>query len=299
MNKMVCAFLLALLASGIAFGSDLTGTFVKEFQGVTRFEMDSSFISAELKGSSGSAVKIEAFDLPKSVRVSLDKSGGTLILRVEKEGLLPIPSTSARFVITLPASADCELASASGSIKIEGMNGTKMKIRSASGSVKCLNMSVPLDIDTASGSIGIGDSDTGKLLASASGAITLENSKGDAVITTASGSISLKDIQGAIKAQSASGSIRVSRFTGRLYLDSASGAIFGESVKLSGESTFESISGSIKLNLENRDSDFTISAKTVSGGMAIFDSNARGDFHSGSGAWALSLKTVSGSISVQ
>ncbi len=299
MKKMVCAFLVALLVSGIAFGSELTGTFVKKYQGVTRFEMDSLFITAELKGSTGSETKVEAFDIPKNIRVTLEKKGETLILRVVKDNWLSIPNIKARFVITLPAKTDCDLGSASGSIAIEGMSGAEMKIRTASGSVQCSGMDVPLNVSTASGSIGVSDSNAGKLLSTASGSVMLENSSGDSVINSASGTIRLENVQGAIKAESLSGSVKVSDFEGRLYLNTASGSISGTSVNLTGESTFETISGSIKLDLENKASDFTTSAKSVSGSINLFTSSGNGTIQTGSGPWKLACKTVSGSINVK
>lgn len=300
MKKMHITCLMALLASGIAFGSGLNGTFTREYQNVVQVEMETVFIPTQITGHSGSVFKIEAYDIPANIEVFIEERNGHISIRVEQRS--PNPSnvaSRARFVISAPRNAGFDLRSASGSFALENLHGDTLKVLSASGSISCNDMSVPLELETSSGTITVNRSNTGKLVKSVSGAVSINQSKGDAVLLTISGRIQLDGVQGAVKATSSSGSLQVSNFEGRLYLTSVSGSISGTNTTIIGESNFETTSGSINLSLTNRARDVQYSASSVSGRIDIFDTRGSSRLQGGSGNTRLSLKTVSGSITVR
>ncbi|MBU0954890.1 MAG: DUF4097 family beta strand repeat protein [Spirochaetes bacterium] len=300
MKHMPAAALMALLVCGIAFGSGQSGTFVKDFQDVQTLELDSLYIPVQIRTTTGNQLHFEAYNIPDAVEVNFETSGNTLRVVVRKKLLAIIPpNPGSRIEIQLPANVDCILESASGSFDASGLAGQIFRVDTASGSIKCADMTVPLELETSSGSIQVQDSSLGKVLKSVSGSILLEESDGDAVISSVSGTIRVDSVRGAIKASSTSGSIRMEEVEGRLYLTTVSGSIRGEDLLLSGELKAESTSGSIELDVEQSAENFRYSAKTVSGSIRIFDTRASGSLSGGSGSITLTLATISGSIRVQ
>jgi len=299
MKSTICLFAAAFLSSGAAWAGEIDGSFTREFRGVNRLELDSLFVATTVKGAPGSSLKLEAFDIPKGARVEANQEGGTLRVTVEKSWLVWLPMNRARLVLTIPETASCELASASGSIAASGIDGALVKIRTASGSIDCVDIGSVLEINSASGSVSVKDTRAGTVIKTASGSISLEKAPVDAVLFSRSGSIEILEVDGAIKIDNTSGRVLVKDFSGRLYIRTVSGSIGLEEAELTGESLFQSTSGSIKLELENRREDFRIKATTVSGSVSLFGDKMKGGFEGGSGAYPLTLGTVSGSIRVQ
>jgi len=299
MRTMLFALLLALPGYGIAFGSGLSGTFVREYQNVGRLEMNTVFIPTEIRGTNGTSLRIEAFDIPDTVELFIEENNGRISVRVEQRRLSVLPAMNrARLVVSAPSNADFILESASGSFTLSNLHGKELKALSSSGSIECTDMSVPLNLETSSGSIKINRSDTGKLVKAISGSISINQSRGDAVLTAVSGNIRLNNVQGAIKATASSGSINIENFEGRLYLTTVSGRISGSAVKILGEATIETSSGSISLDLTNQARELRFSATSVSGSMEVFDAKGRSRLEGGQGSTRLTLKTVSGSIKI-
>lgn len=300
MKRLGMAFLFAVLLAGTAFGSGLNGTFVREYQNVRQLTMNSLFVATTLRGQAGSSLKIEAFNIPTQAEVFIEERNGHLTVRVEQKPGIRLPTNSRpRLVISLPFSADLDLSSASGSFQIDNMDGQRLRVRTASGAVSTSNTTVPLDIETVSGAINVRDAREGKLLRSSSGAVTMEEAAGDAVIRTVSGAIRLSRVSGAIKAESTSGAVSLDTCTGRIYLTSVSGRLSGNRLTLQEESSFQTTSGAIDLRLTNPASDFSYEASSTSGSITVFGSSAGRSLRAGDGPKTLSLRSVSGSISIR
>ncbi|OHD17473.1 MAG: hypothetical protein A2087_07055 [Spirochaetes bacterium GWD1_61_31] len=297
MKKMLLAFVVMVFASGLVFGSGLSGTFTQEFMNTRELILDSLFIPVTITGHSGVSCRIEAFDIPREVEVFIEEGNGSISLRVQQQRNTSLPpGQRARLVISLPAAAACQLSSASGSFAVTGLSGPTLQIRSASGAVHCFDTAVPLDIQTSSGAISISGSQRDTVLKSASGAIKLERSQGDAVIEAISGAITVENVNGAIKADSTSGAIAVRGFQGRLYLTSVSGRISGSNLQLQGEGRFATTSGAIDLDVLNQAADCRCTAVSVTGAIELFGNRGHNNMQLGSGSLRLELRTVSGQI---
>lgn len=298
MKRWVYTFLVAALACGAAFGSGQSGTFVKEFQGVSVFEMESVSIDATILAK-GSALKVEAFEIPSGMRVTLEQSGTTLRLRVETDLIHGLSTSKTRLVITVPLKTECRLNSASGDISAADLSSPITEINTASGDIDCAGIIGALKVGSSSGSVTLEACNFGKVIKTASGDISIRGSEDDAVIETASGEVEIDSCQGSYKINTASGDVSFGSFSGRLAVDTASGSISGSSIKISGDSRIASISGEINLDLENTAKDFSFKAETLSGSVRYFDTSIKGTIITGGGSIPLTLKTVSGSIKVK
>jgi DUF4097 and DUF4098 domain-containing protein YvlB len=105
-------------------------------------------------------------------------------------------NTSAKLIVTMPASADVHASSGDGSIDVEGLNGA-LNLRSGDGSIRGRDLAGDLTVHTGDGSIklervnGALDADTGDGSVTADGALTsvrVHSGDGSVTIRAATGS---------------------------------------------------------------------------------------------------------------
>jgi DUF4097 and DUF4098 domain-containing protein YvlB len=121
-------------------------------------------------------------------------------------------SGSATWTITVPEKTEIDLSTASGTLKVEGLNSL-IGAHTASGDVTISHCRGEIDLNTASGNIEI-DEFSGDIKANtASGDIEAQNADGDIDLRTASGSIHLDGLKGRLQVGAASGNITASRIS--------------------------------------------------------------------------------------
>ncbi len=137
-----------------------------------------------------------------------------------------------------------------------------------------------------------------------SGSITMNNQSGSTIdISNVSGSCHVEGCQAdTIEISGVSGSLHVTDIEGRLKMNTVSGSIHGDFGKsLAYGLSAESVSGSVHLAF-TRDSSFEAEFETVSGSIRTdfkkYGGKKEGTIVNGTGDNSISLKTISGSISV-
>jgi DUF4097 and DUF4098 domain-containing protein YvlB len=298
MQRILLGSFAALLAAGIAWGSGIMESEKKSFQGVDLVKASVSFVSLEARAGATGSVNVELVDIPSSVEVRLSQAGSKLNIEVKKPFWLVLMNFHGKILLTVPAGTEFDVESASGSVYFEGLRGPKVAVDSASGSVKLEGCEGVFDLNTASGSISLKRCDGGKVLKSASGSVKVDSSNGDIAVNTASGSISIENVdeEAAVKTETASGSIKFDDFLGRIKASSASGSISGQGVLLTGDSIFDSTSGSVKFDLKNDERELRFDLETVSGSLTAGSARGGKRLAVGSGKILVQGKTVSGSV---
>jgi DUF4097 and DUF4098 domain-containing protein YvlB len=168
-----------------------------------------------------------------------------------------------------------------------------LEIGSAAGAVVVRNSSGTLDLDTASGSVLVTRTHGEKNIDTASGNITVRACDGPIVADTASGAQSYEEIVGDIEADAVSGSITLSGTRGKLAVRTTSGRIRGGAVLLSDSSTFQSVSGSIHVDLANDLAQIRFDSESQSGQVRIGDSVGK-SLQLGEGSIVVESETTSG-----
>lgn len=188
------------------------------------------------KGTSGEIKVHVVYTYPADkFKPVFEEEGNTLIVKEDfKSGNVKGKSS---WTVTVPMKTNITFKAASGDFAVAGLEG-KMLVKMASGDAKLKDINGDVGVELASG-----DAHIGKV-------------NGDVKVSAASGDIKITDAKGSVKVKCASGDIEAS------------------GVALTGESEFQSVSGSVEVILAES-SKYDLDLKTVSGDILLdYNGNA-------------------------
>ncbi len=260
-RNVIIAF--AILASSFAaFASGGKEDENFSFSGIERMEIDAEFLNVELRGEDRSSVSMSS-DLSqgglfgsRGFTVRHEASGTRLRVWVERDSGSPGGGT---LFFQVPKGTILFMESASGHMWIEGMSAPELRAKSASGNIRLKDVKADVEAESASGKLEV------------------RRIQGKADLHTVSGRIEMDDVSGPISTKTVSGSIN------------------GEHVLLEGDSLFKSVSGDIRLDLENPLDELRYELSTTSGILRVGSVQASGELRVGNGELTLKGETVSGS----
>ena len=237
------------------------------------------------KSGGGRSAK-ENIDL---VKINIDQSGGTLVIKTEYPKKTKNVNVSVHYDLNIPVGASINASSVSGDVEASDIGGSA-KLSTVSGNVESQNIKGFLNAKSVSGSVKADTVGDGAKVNSVSGSLRARNVTGDVDGDTVSGSVIIENVKGSVSAKTISGDVRLSDIEGATTVtaSSLSGVVQYEGDILSGGAyTFKSHSGSVKLAIPSG-AAFDLSATTFSGSIDLdFEITMSG---------RISRKSVSGSV---
>jgi DUF4097 and DUF4098 domain-containing protein YvlB len=235
----------------------------------------------------------------QGVRVLHERNGRELSVWVETP-TAPLNFTSGSVMtFRIPMKTDVAVTNSSGSVAVEGLTPSRINLEVSSGKIRLKDITARLDVKSSSGSIEIEAYDGIKNISSSSGTITVSDSDGDIAADSSSGKHDYRKIIGSIAAHSSSGKIMVSDSEGTVELRSSSGSLGGSALSITGNSAFQTTSGSINIDFSNDIDDFTFKLESSSGMITVAGIRAKGDVATGSGKIQITGISTSGSQKYQ
>ena len=251
-----------LLWAGGAAESELLHSF--RYDGVEAVEiLDGAIYSVQVTGGAGSALEAQVY-APRGTSVGVEhrRTGSTVQLRTYRRGRL-FGSPGGRHEIVLRVPRDCALS-----------------------------------IRTATGSVAVSDVNGGKSLRTDTGAIELRDSQGNVVAESNTGAHSYEGIRGNLDARTDTGSVTIVGLTGALHVSTDTGRIEAGDVRLTGDCSLESDTGSIQVELDQRLEEFRFDVRSDTGSIAVGATSARGRLLTGEGALSFTARSDTGSITI-
>jgi DUF4097 and DUF4098 domain-containing protein YvlB len=142
--------------------------------------------------------------------------------------------------------------------------------------------------------------DTSLRIESTSGTVSLQGLERTAAsASTNSGEIRVRDAKGEIVVSTVSGRISLEGTDGRVDAHTVSGRIRGERVRLSSDSTFNTVSGDITIGLDTPIDNLRFDLATISGAVRVGKLRTHRGLHMGFGDVSVTGSSVSGSIRFQ
>ena len=130
-----------------------------------------------------------------------------------------------------------------------------------------------------------------------SGSILVEGMKNQScTLSAVSGSITVRDTRSRLSLDNVSGSLVLESTKGSLRAKTVSGSIDGRQLLLTGNSSFNSVSGSVNVRLDAPLDDFRFDLSTASGRVVVGTIRAEKGLHLGIGDVLIQARTVSGSL---
>lgn len=284
----------------------------ESFNNISNVEVEGSFCSVNIVGGAGNGVSLtgEITGSKKyDVKIRHNVSGGTLRVWIDRPNSLR--NVRGKLELNVPTNTNVDVDNSSGSVYVSNLGQVIAKLKTSSGSIKAQKIDSDLNASASSGSISLADitgdvrSTTssggqkhagigGSLKAKASsGSIKVESVGGEAEVTTSSGSqsinsignnlyaqassgsVKISDVRGDVKASTSSGGLSLSSVTGAVNLVSTSGSQRGSNIKLTGNSTFKSSSGSVSMELTNDTEELSFALRASSGSLNAKGSSGR------------------------
>ncbi|WP_430817981.1 DUF4097 family beta strand repeat-containing protein [Carboxylicivirga marina] len=315
MNLRRLSFLLSLITVmfiSCVKAQDVIDQVDETYNNVTSVEVEGSFCSVNIVGGEGSDVHLsgEVVGSKKyDIKIRHNMSGGTLRVWIDRPNSLR--NVKGKLELKVPSNTNIDVDNSSGSVNVSNIGQVVVKLQASSGSIKARNIDSNLNVSASSGSISLADisgdvrSTTssgsqrheaigGSLKAKASsGGIKVNEVKGEAETNTSSGSqainsigsnlyaqassgsIKIGDVRGDVKAQTSSGGLSLSNVTGAVNLVSTSGSQRGSNIKLTGNSSFKSSSGSVSMELSNDTEELSFALRASSGSLSAKGSSGR------------------------
>jgi hypothetical protein len=276
-----------------------------------RIELTTTSADVEVRTWSGSNIHVEATQRGGSrddYTITIDNSGNTVRVTEARRSFFCIfCDRDLSYRISVPASAQARITTASGDIDVEGLAGA-VELGTVSGDVRADELAGGLTVATTSGEVRLQDVAGVLQVTTISGDVTLEGGKVDgATVKTTSGEIDLDGAVGPLDLGTVSGDISVrDAHEAKLTLATTSGDIDYEGdLARDGANQLSTISGDVKLRLPDT-SGFRLDASTVSGEMhSDFDLSGGQaglgtlDGQAGDGGASVNVNTTSGEISLE
>jgi DUF4097 and DUF4098 domain-containing protein YvlB len=321
MKKFIVIVALCLSVVAPMFGMGKQNTPVRDsfrFNGISGIKIDGMLCDIEVVGTDIDEVRMEIKLTDRKIKVYREAREGLLRVWVERQ-FLPFESISKgenRILFQVPRTTGIDVNDASGNVDMKGLRSTSMTIVTASGSIVVESCEGMKRLTSASGNIRLAESKGDAICKSTtgnqvfttltgavkteniSGNISFVNTMGNMTIKNTSGSVSVKKNEGDIEARTKSGRIEINDEIGYLIFSTISGEIAVRETTLASNSSFDTVSGSIKLELLNfHDCRFDLS--TVSGSIHAGSVNSDKPFIFGDGGTNVIVKTASGAISIE
>ena len=263
---------------------------------MTDLRAEVSSMGVELESTGVSGVKISCYNGAEKY-LQYDLSDGVLTLK-ETKTFRAFAFSAPKVVIQVPSRQlnSINVQKTSGSFSATGFDVNDVYVKSSSGSIKLddVNAKTIQAISTSGSATIYGSSYDDMTVKVSSGSVKMEGTKASkADITASSGSIKLTDVTfDSLETHSNSGSLKAEGKIGKVNATVTSGSIkLSDSIALTGESSFEAHSGSIKLYLVPSP-EYFFETKVSSGSIKNnLDSNRMGSV-------PINIKATSGSIRV-
>ncbi len=282
----------------------------KSFDNISTLDVKGAFCKVTINSHSSDKInfkgEIKSNKERDDIKIKYEKKGNTLEVWIEKPNSLS-GSYSGSFDFMVPKNINLDIKNSSGSIIIDNIGQSTISLLASSGSINASNIESDITATTSSGSINTTNISGSLKAISSSGSHNIENIGGNVVATLSSGSIKINQVNGTVKSTSSSGSqyinavksdvtasassgslklenifgnviskassgsIKLNNINGTLDIVTSSGSQFGTAITLSGDSSFKSSSGSIKMELTNNSEELSFNLLASSGGL-----NAKG-----------------------
>jgi DUF4097 and DUF4098 domain-containing protein YvlB len=285
------------------------------FENITAVRVDGLYCAVTVTGTANTDVRMTIKLTDKKTKVFHSVEAGTLHVWVERDGsqLDPRPRGENRIDLEVPRNTGLQAETASGSVIVRSIKNETIGVRTTSGEITMNECDGKKNIASGSGDIQVnnsrGDLETESAsgsqtfvnimgdcrVKSASGDISFENQTGNGTVATASGSLKFKKIKGDVVTNSVSGSVLLENTAGFFKIETISGSINGAKVTLTGSSTFDAVSGSIRIQLANlKDCSFTL--ETTAGSLEAGHVRGKKFLKTGKGEIEITAHTISGGI---
>ncbi len=233
------------------------------------------------------------FIAPENTNITVNNSSGSVYVANIGQSIVDL-SASSGSIHAENIDSDISVKTSSGSIKASAIGGN-ISARSSSGSQSLNKINGNVNTELSSGSLKIIDANGNVDGVTSSGSQYIEGIEGNVHARATSGSVKIENVNGDVNGKTSSGGIKLSNIKGALNLTSSSGGQYGTQITLTGNSSFNSSSGGIKMELTNNENELSFDLSASSGGLKAKSKNGSKRIVTGNGSIQITGRSSSGS----
>jgi len=231
MRLVRIAFLIAFAAPSLfaATSQPFHKTFTVSPGGTLTIDADVGDL--EITTGSGNNVTVDVTQSSRSTRfmdITADQFQNNVTVKGKFEGGRSWSwgnwNSDAKFVVSIPANYNVELATSGGEIRVADLQG-QVKVKTSGGGIKLGKISGPVTAHTSGGDITLGGSGAAADLHTSGGGIEIGNVVGNVQAKTSGGSVSVEHAGGDVYIRSSGGGIDIGEAGGTVDASTSGGSI--------------------------------------------------------------------------
>ncbi|MCR9013489.1 DUF4097 domain-containing protein [Aquiflexum gelatinilyticum] len=274
----------------------------KSFSGISRIEVSGGQLEVEYIGGPNTDVSVNAFleSTNPDQDIVFVTLGDVLKISHKVSGNNNWNNrTKGHIKISGPVGMSLDMKGGSGSVYVENVQSSELKLSVGSGSVSAKDISADILANAGSGSIkmtGIQGNIKGNV---GSGSANMQDIKGNISYSSGSGGISVAGVEGQVNVSLSSGNAKLENVSQLGELRVTSGNVTATNSGLGSETRLSGTSGNFKIQTSSNLKDFNYNLNASSGNVSVGNSRAGRNLSIDNGA-ATEIKgsITSGNISI-
>ncbi|MCU4156217.1 DUF4097 family beta strand repeat protein [Carboxylicivirga sp. A043] len=331
-HQLLTLFISLLFMTHLINAQSIVSSVEKDYSGIHTIIINGYYSRVEVMGTSTSQTILKAnisSSLHPYLNIHHKSENGTLTITVDTPKSNP-DNTKGLIRLSVPSRTNIAVKNTNGQVLLQNLTGTKQSINTTLGKIHLENISATVDIKTVSGDVtvaglkgqlelsaqlgnhilrrcsGEASINTGRghvtvsdfngplKIQTSSGRQTIKMMNGNIDLTSKEGDLTINNIKGHINAESTSGQVNIEQASGTISINTVAGSQTGKSVRLTGNSTFTSLSGNIYFQLINPKSELSFLMKSKSGILKAYSNTVKRSLALGSGPIKINSQTASG-----
>jgi len=284
---------LLLAATAFAVGAGENGDF--EYDGIHEIEIDAGTFDVDLQGTRGRRTSLEVRDQPDNVEILHSRSDDRLEIWTERRFSFFNRPHRGTLVLLVPADAEVRIRTSTGDVTVRNLRGDRFFADTTTGDVRLQEIATSVRAETSTGAIEIVDSAGQFDLTTTTGRIMLESVTGDVVAESSTGRQSYTDLIGDLVAHSTTGRIEIDGSQGSLDIRTSTGNQEGRRIVLSGDSSFESSTGSIRMDFVDDIERLEFDLRSTTGSLRVGREDSQRQLYLGGTGFTIRGKSSTGS----
>ena len=293
--KRITILIPLLLATALSFalGTGERGDF--EYDGIREIEIVAGTFKVDVQGTRGRTTSLEVRNKPDNFQVLHSRSGDRLEIWVERKFSFLNRLHRGELVLRVPGDTELQIRTSTGTIDVRNITTDRLSVDTTTGRITLEEISASMSVETSTGTVEILDSAGRFDIRSTTGKIELRRATGNVAAESSTGHHSYEDLIGDLVIRSTTGRIEIDGMQGTLDLRTSTGGQDGRGIVLTGDSSFESSTGRIRMDFAGNIEQFEFDLRSTTGSLRVGREESQRRLYLGGTGFTIRGKSSTGS----
>lgn len=229
--------------------------------------VDAGTFAVQVRGTRGSTTSLEVRDPPDNYTVLHSVSRDRLQVWVERKFTLFNRGHRGQIVLEVPEDVELELMTSTGAVDVRDIAAERLSVETTTGRVQISQVAAAMTVETSTGAVTITDAAGSFSVTTTTGSIEVLGVTGDVRAESSTGRHRYEKVIGDVNARSTTGRIEIDGLQGTVSLRTSTGNQEGRRLVLTGDSSFESSTGNIEMDLAGDIEQYEFDLRSSTGSL--------------------------------